>query len=256
MTNSTNNAAIKTSTITYLCGDKECKGYLAVPAHVATTSKVPAVLIVPEWWGLNDYPRSRANQLAKHGYIAFAVDMYGEGKTADNPEEAGQLMTAASQSFNQIINRFKSGYTTLLAQPGVDPKSIVGIGYCFGGGVVVNAARLGTEEIPLRAVVSYHGIITAPKDARYGISHPKISVFTGSADPFFTLEQIEDFKKELKDRNLGADVVILEGLQHAFTNPEATRKGEEFGTPLKYDKKGDEVSWEATLSLLEEVFKK
>jgi dienelactone hydrolase len=136
------------------------KGYLAYDENIQV--KRPGVLVVHEWWGLNDYARKRAKMLADLGYAALAIDMYGDGKTAVHPDDAGKFSSELMKNFDVAKARFAAALDFLQQQPFIDPTRIAAIGYCFGGGVVLNMARQG---LGLKGVASFHGGLTAIKPA-------------------------------------------------------------------------------------------
>lgn len=245
-------SAIRTKEVPYQCGSEKCIGYMALPMNAinADPKTFPAVLVVHEWWGLNDYPKMRADQLAKSGYIAFAVDLFGDGRTATHPDEAKAFMEKATASFDGLLAKLQAGLNEALKTTQMDPERVGAIGYCLGGSTVLNAARAGTEKIPFKIVGSFHGSLTAPKDVHYGKIHPYMAVFTGGADPFVPEKQVEVYRKEVSQHNFKGEVMVLEGAKHAFSNPAATARGEEFGLPLEYNKKGDEASWARMQELL------
>ena len=146
------NASMKTKEVTYSEGSTQMKGFLAWDDSIS--GKRPGILVVHEWWGLNDYARSRAKQLAELGYTALAVDMYGEGKTAEHPKDAGAFAASVMKDPQVALARFQAAMDALKSQPTVDPEKIAAIGYCMGGAIVLNAARQG---IDLDAVASFHG---------------------------------------------------------------------------------------------------
>src|SRR5208283_2555459 len=153
------------------------KGYLAYDESIK--GKRPGVLVVHEWWGLNDYSRKRARMLAELGYTALAVDMYGDGKQALDPDEATKLSSGVMKDFNAAVARFTAAQEYLKQQPTVDPSNIAAIGYCFGGGIVLNMARHGLD---LKGVASFHGGLTAIKPARPGTVKAKMLILNGAAD--------------------------------------------------------------------------
>src|SRR5512143_934897 len=157
--------------VEYTAGGVTLKGYLAY--DTAKKGKSPGVLVVHEWWGLNDYARERARMLARLGYTALAVDMYGEGKTATHPDDAGKFSSELMQNFDTAKARFLAAEDFLKMQPTVDPGRIAAIGYCFGGGVVLNMARQGAD---LKGVASFHGSLAAVKPAQPGVAKAKILV--------------------------------------------------------------------------------
>lgn len=234
--------------VEYKVGDTTFKGYLAYDDSVE--GKRPGILVVHEWWGHNKYARSRADQLAKLGYTALAVDMYGDGKQADHPEKAGELATGVLSNMDEAEKRFQAALDFLKAQPTVNPEHVAAIGYCFGGAVVLNMAIRGVD---IDGVASFHGILPqeAPKDADV---KAKIIVFHGADDPFVPREQFDTFKKVMEDSNADYTLVVYPGVQHSFTNPEADEVGKKFDLPLVYDKDADEKSWEQFQAFLKTIF--
>ena len=148
-------AEIKGEEIEYKSNGTVLKGYLAYDDSIE--GKRPGVIVVHEWWGHNDYARKRANMLAELGYTAFAIDMYGDGKQADHPDDAGKFMTETLSNMPEAEKRFNAGVEVLKAQPSVNSDEIAAIGYCFGGAVVLYMASTGAD---LDAVASFHGAIS------------------------------------------------------------------------------------------------
>ncbi|HSB33074.1 MAG TPA: dienelactone hydrolase family protein [Nitrospirota bacterium] len=237
--------------VEYTAGGVALKGYLAY--DTAKKGKGPGVLVVHEWWGLNDYARERARMLARLGYTALAVDMYGEGKTATHPDDAGKFSSELMQNFDTAKARFLAAEDFLKMQPTVDPGRIAAIGYCFGGGVVLNMARQGAD---LKAVASFHGNLTAIKPAEPGMVTAKIRVYHGADDKFVIPEAVEAFKKEMTDAKADFRFIAYPGAVHSFTNPEATAYGKKFNLPLAYDKKADRESWADMKKFFAETLKK
>ncbi|MCH8498838.1 MAG: dienelactone hydrolase family protein [Marinobacter sp.] len=243
------NAAVKTETIEYQVGDTTFSGYLAYDD--AITGPRPGVLVVHEWWGHNDFARQQAERLAAAGYTAFALDMYGDGKLADHPDDAMSFMREATGDPAQIRQRFEKAMTVLQNHATVDAGRIAAQGYCFGGAVVLNMARLGLD---LKGVVSYHGALGSPINAEPGTIHARIQVYTGGADPMVPAEQVAGFAQEMQ--NAAADYVLVNfpGVLHSFTNPEADTIASRFGMPVGYDEAAATRAWEGTLHFYREIF--
>ena len=241
---------IKGTTVEYSAQNFVMKGYLAYDENVK--GRRPGVLVVPEWWGLNDYARRRARMLAELGYTALAVDMYGEGKVVATPDEAGKLASEAMKDFDVTKARFMAAVDFLKGQPTVDPSRIAAIGYCFGGGIVLNMARQGVD---LKGVASFHGSLTAVKPAQPGSVRAKVLVLSGGADKFITPEQIEAFKQEMKAAGADFQFISYPGALHSFTNPEATELGKKFNMPIAYNAKADKESWNEMKGFLSTVLK-
>ncbi len=243
-------AAIVGKQVQYQADGLNMKGYVAFDDQLK--GKRPGILVVHEWWGLNDYARKRANMLAQEGYVAMAVDMYGDGKTADHPKDAGAFAGAVGKDPAAALARFKAAMATLEHQPWTDKKNIAAIGYCFGGGQVLNMARAG---LPLKGVVSFHGSLATDHPAKPGQIKTKIRVFTGAADPMAPADVVKAFEKEMQDAQADYKLVSYPGAMHAFTNPDADKLGKQFELPLKYDAAADRDSWTQSLAFFKEIFK-
>lgn len=244
-------AAVKGEEVQYKDGDVVMKGYLAYDDTVK--GKRPGVLVVHEWWGHNDYTRQRARMLAELGYTALAVDMYGDGRTADHPETAGKFSGEIRKNMPAMQARFNAARRLLIAHPTVDAKRIGAIGYCFGGSVVLDMARSGAD---LAAVVSFHGGLTTEHPAKPGKVKARVLVLNGEADPFISADAIAAFKKEMESAKVKYKFINYPGAKHAFTNPGATALGEKFNLPLAYDPAADKAAWAEMQGFLKEAFKR
>ena len=227
------------------------KGYIAYDENVK--GRQPGVLVVHEWWGLNEYARMRARMLAELGYTALAVDMYGGGKQAEHPDDAGKFAAEASKNFEVAKARFTAAMDFLKQQETVDPTRIAAIGYCFGGGVVLNMARQGLD---LKGVASFHGSLTAARPAQPGGIKAKILVLHGADDKFIPPEQVEAFKQEMKSAGADFQFISYPGAVHSFTNPEATELGKKFNMPIAYNADADRKSWDELRNFLNAIFGK
>jgi dienelactone hydrolase len=243
-------AAVQGEEVTY--GDREMplKGYLALDDGVADMR--PGVLVVHEWWGLNDYARKRARMLAELGYIALAVDMYGGGQTAGHPDDAGKFSGELRRNMPLAEERFLAALNFLRQQPKVEVEKIAAIGYCFGGGVVLEMARAGLD---LDGVASFHGSLETANPATPGKVKAKVLVLNGANDPFVTPEQIAAFKQEMEAAGVDYRFVNYPGARHSFTNPEADAFGKKFNLPLAYDQEADRKSWQAMQDFFAGIFK-
>lgn len=242
-------AAIQTREIPYTAAD----GTRLVGYHAwddAISGPRPGVIVVHEWWGLNDYAKRRARDLAALGYSALAVDMYGDGRNTQHPDDARAFMNAALADPAIPKARFQAGLDLLKAQPQTDPARLAAIGYCFGGKVVLDMARQG---LPLAAVVSFHGALVTATPATPGSVKAKVLVEHGAADSFITPEQIAAFKAEMDQAGADYRFVELPGAKHGFSNPDAdAHKGH--GLDLGYQKEADERSWADMQALFKDVF--
>jgi len=217
----------------------------------ASTAKRPIVLIIPEWWGLNDYVKNRAKQLAGLGYIAIAVDMYGNAKIASNPDEAGKMATPFYKDPALAKSRFDAALAKVKTYSQADTNRVAAIGYCFGGAMALNMARLGE---PLRGVVSFHGnLVGVPADKN--LLKAKILVCHGADDQFVKAEEVATFKKQMD--SIGADYTFKQyaGATHAFTNPDATEYGKKFNMPIAYNAAADTASFKEMTDFFIKIFK-
>jgi len=206
---------------------------------------------VHEWWGLNDYARRRARMLAELGYTALAVDMYGNNKVAAHPADAQRFSSELMQNFAVAKARFLAGMEVLKQQPTVDPTRIAAIGYCLGGGIVLNMARQGVD---LKGVVSFHGGLSPVKPAQAGVVKARILVLNGDADKFTPPEQIAAFKKEMETAKADFRFISYPNATHSFTNPDADKLAKQFNMPIAYNAKADRKSWEEMKQFLTEIF--
>jgi len=242
-------ADVQSETFTYRANGTELQGYIAYDADIQGPR--PGVLVVHEWWGHNEYVRERARMLAELGYTALALDMYGDGKQAEHPDDAKKFAGEVRNNFEMAKARFEAALGRLKEHRTVNPDQVAAIGYCFGGGVVLEMARAGVD---LDAVVSFHGTLGASEPAVPGRINSDILVLTGAQDPMVPEEQVEAFRKEMEDAEVDFEVISYPDAKHAFTNPEADRYGEKFGLPLAYDERADRQSWQAMQEFLEGVF--
>jgi dienelactone hydrolase len=238
-------AEIKTQTAEYKDGDATLKGYLAYDD--AVHGKRPGIVVVPEWWGLNDYIKSRAEKLAKLGYVAFAADIYGDGVVTTDPKVATEKSGEAKKN-NWLRTRGKLALERLLNDEHVDPQNVAAIGYCFGGGTVLEMARDGDD---LKGVVSFHGALKSEHPAESGKVKARVLVCHGAADPLVPQEDVKALEDEMKKANADAKVIQYPDAKHAFTNPDADKYGL---PPVAYNKAADQKSWHDMLAFFAEIF--
>lgn len=243
-------AAIQGEDVEYKVGDQTFKGYIAYDD--AKKDKRPGVLVVHEWWGHNEYARRRARMLAELGYTAMALDMFGDGKQAHHPDEAGKFAGEVRQNMPLGVTRFNAALDTLKKHPTVDASKIGAIGYCFGGAVVLHMARVGTD---LKGVVSFHGSLGTQEKAWKGKVKAKVLVANGADDTFVKPEEIDAFKKEMADAGVDYKFVNYAGAKHSFTNPDADEYAKKFNMPLAYNAEADQRSWAEMQTFFSGVFK-
>jgi len=230
-------AAVREEPVTYKDGDTSLKGYVVYDD--ARKGRRPGILVVHEWWGITKHVRDSARDLASKGYTAFIVDMYGDGKTADDPKTAGQLSGAVRKNTKVQNSRFNAARAQLAKHRTVDAKRIGAIGYCFGGSVVLDAARTGSA---VRGVAAFHAGLTTQQPAAPGKVKAQVLVLNGADDPFIKPDSVDAFKKEMEMAKVKYRYVNYPGAVHAFTNPEATEKGKKFNLPLAYHPEADKQS--------------
>lgn len=239
-------AEVRTQEINYQDGDQQLKGYMAWDD--AIKGKRPGVIVVHEWWGLNDYAKKRARQLAELGYVAFAADMYGPGKVTMHAKDAQGWMTQITQNQQAWQNRALLGLDQLKANPDVDKSKLGAIGYCFGGATVMQLAYAGAD---LDAVVSFHGSLPPATPEQAAAVKAHVLIAHGDIDPFVPAERIVQFKKALSDANVDWEMDIYANTKHGFTNPDAGSFGME---QLAYNKKADERSWKRMKAFFADIF--
>ena len=211
----------------------------------------PAVLIIHEWWGLTDYLRRRAKMLAELGYTALAVDMYGGGEVADNPDDAARLMNGVLGDMSQADSRLGVALAYLQNLDSVDSRHIAAIGYCFGGAMVLHAARTG---LPLAGVVSFHGALGSAHKPAPGSVRAKVMVCHGADDVLVPDDSVAALKEEMQAAGADLRFVAYPGALHGFTNPDADANGEKYGLPLAYSADTDQRSWQDMQTFFKEIF--
>jgi len=241
---------IKEENVSYSVDGTTFKGFITYDDNLK--GRRPAVLIVHEWWGLNDYTKMRARKLAELGYIAMAADVFGNGKIASNPTEAQDFTapfykdpTLAKSILDAALKKLKEYSQT-------DPDNVAAIGYCFGGYVVLNYAKLGAD---LKGVVSFHGGLGGvPVDKK--LLKAQVLVCHGASDKFVSQKDAENFKHKLD--SIGADntLKVYANATHAFTNPDATAIGKKFNMPIEYNAEADRDSWNDMKMFFGRIFKK
>ena len=241
-------AAVQTKTISYKVGDLECQGFLAWDDAVKDAR--PGVLVVHEWWGLNDYARGRAKQLAELGYVAFACDMYGEGKNVDHPKEAGEMATKVRANVDDWRKRATAALEVLKSQPQCDKSKLAAMGYCFGGSTALQLAYTGAD---LKAVATFHAALPAPTAAEAKAIKARLLICNGADDSFITADTIKKFRDPLDAAKVNYEFISYTGAHHSFTVADSDRHGD---ANMKYNKTADEESWKALKKLLNETLGK
>jgi dienelactone hydrolase len=236
--------------ITYKSADGTIlKGYIAYDE--AKKGKRPAIVVIHEWWGNNEYSRYRADMLAKLGYIAIAADMYGDGKEGPTPKEALELATPFYKNPQLAKERIEAAVNKLKEYAETDATQMACIGYCFGGSMSLNAANLGMD---FKGVVSFHGgLAVVPAEATKTTA--KILVCNGAADKFVSDEEIKKFRHNLDSVKVDYSFISYPDATHAFTNPASTANGQKFNMPIAYNAAADKKSWEDMKAFFNTIFK-
>ena len=237
---------VETKEVEYKVDGKTYVGYLAKPK---TNEKRPGVVVVHEWWGQTNYPRKRAEMLAELGYVAFAADMYGSRKTLEHPKDAKKFMMKAMKDAQTVGGRFQAALNTLKKTDGVDETKTAAIGYCFGGAVVLEAAKQNKD---LDAIVSFHGALQTPTKPKKGQIKADILILNGADDSFVSQDAIKGFKQSMSEAKASYEFVNMPNAKHGYTNPEATKNGKKYGLPLEYNKRADKHSWKLMKEFLNE----
>jgi dienelactone hydrolase len=240
-------AKVHTETIVYRHGNTTLEGFLAYPED--SNRLLPGVLVVHDWGGPGDYSRRRTEQLADAGYVAFAIDMYGQGVRPTTMDEKAKQAGIYRSDRALMRARARAGLDALLANPRVDPKQVAAIGYCFGGGTALELARSGA---PLAGVVSFHGNLDTPNSGDAKAIKAKILVCHGADDPYVPAEQVSAFQKEMKDAGVDYQFIAYSGAVHAFTQKEA---GNDNSKGVAYNEAADRRSWQAMRDFFAEVLR-
>jgi dienelactone hydrolase len=239
-------AAIKTETVAYKHGDVVLEGYLAYDD--AQSGKRPGVLVVHEWKGLGNHAKHSAEELAKLGYVALAVDMYGKGIRPQTNQEAATEAGKYKNDRALMRARINAGLAQLKSYPTVDPQRIGAIGYCFGGLTVLELARSGAD---VKGVVSFHGGLDSPTPADGKNIKAKVLVLHGADDPYVPAADIAAFQEELRKGGIDWRMIYYGGAVHSFTNPEA---GTDNSKGAAYNEQAAKRSWEAMKTFFAEIF--
>jgi dienelactone hydrolase len=233
------------TTITYNSHTSEHHGYLAYDPAINTPR--PAILIAPDWSGLNEFAKEKAQQLAQMGYVAFALDMYGAGKVGLSNDEKAELMQPLIQDRTLLLARMQAALSTVSEMATVDNQKIAAIGFCFGGLCALDLARSGAE---IKGVVSFHGLLNAPESLPTSPIKAKVLALHGYADPMVPPEQINQFANEMTRAQADWQIHMYGNTQHAFTNPAANDT--QLGTV--YNARAEQRAWLTTQNFLQEIF--
>jgi len=244
-----NAGSIKAESVTYTDGVSTLIGYVAYDS--SNTKKRPAILIAPEWWGVTDYTRNRAKQLAALGYVAFVIDYYGNGTVATNPTDAVALATPYYKDPVLSKRRFDAALAQVKTYAVTDQSKVAAVGYCFGGSMIFNAAKMGED---IKGIADIHGGLVGVPPVK-GVLKAKVLACHGADDQFIKAPEVAEFKSQMD--SIGADYKFIDypGATHAFSNPEATAVGKKFNMPIAYNEAADKGSFEAMTEFFDRIFK-
>ena len=239
-------AAIKTREIHYTAPDGSTLiGYFAAPE---TDAPVAGVLVAPEWWGRNEYTEQRARELAEHGYAALAMDMYGDKKVTTNSDQAYQWMMQTFEDPDTIVNRATAALNALAAQDEVNADKLAAIGFCYGGKVVLDLAR---SNAPLKAVATFHAILSPKAPAQEGQVQAEMLVLHGELDSMVTLDDVASFREEMHAAKVEHEVIVFGDAKHGFSNPLADERAKANGVDLGYNAEAEQKGLAAMYALLD-----
>jgi dienelactone hydrolase len=243
-------AEIVTKSVVYQQGGTQLQGFLAYDDAMTGNGKLPGVVLMHEWWGLNDFMRGRATALAKLGYVAFAADLYGQGQSTTSPQKAKEL---ASQLYGKplLVERARAGLDQLIKTGLADDSKLAAIGFCFGGAACQVLAYSGA---PLRGIASFHGALVPAPTGVDGQGKPKFLIMEGALDPNLEKDAVDAYLKSLKDGKFDFQYLIYSGALHAFMNPDAD-KAAAAGLPgVGYNPQVAQRAWDQMQSFFKEIF--
>jgi carboxymethylenebutenolidase len=236
-------SGLQNQSINYFDGSS---GYLVYADTTNATStsgqqqqqqKLPAVVMIHEWWGLNDNIKDMANELASEGYVVLAADLYN-GEVATTPDKAMQLVGTVRENPEQAISNLQSAVQYLASLPNVNSSRIASLGWCFGGGQSLQLA-LNSEQNPLAATVIYYGNLVNDTNELSKINWPVLGIF-GDQDQSIPVESVNAFEQALNETGITNEIYIYPGVGHAFANP----SGDNYAPAETVD------AWEKTLAFL------
>lgn len=198
-------------------------GYLVYPENNSTTesstsdAKLPGVVMIHEWWGLNDNIKNMADELAKEGYVVLAIDLYN-GQVASTPDQAMKLVNLARENQNESLSNLKAAVSYLKTLDNVNASKIAALGWCFGGGQALQLALNSNPDSPLAATILYYGNLVTDQEQLSKITGPVLGIF-GSKDQSIPTTEVQKFEGALNANNITNEIYVYEGVGHAFANP-------------------------------------
>lgn len=224
----------------------ELISYIALPEDASADNPVAGIMVAPEWWGVVDYPKSVTERLAKAGYAAIAMDVYGEGKLTADAAMANMWMTQVLEDQDMLMERCRLILNDFSDQLAVDKDNLGAIGFCFGGKIVLDMARVG---MPLKAVASFHGNPTPKQPADKNFT-AKVLFAHGRDDSMVSMDAVEDFKKEMENAGVDYTVDVYDNAKHGFTNPNADERAAKNDVDLGYNEAAAKQSWDKMMDFM------
>lgn len=241
-------AVVVTKSVDYTDGETKLRGTLAYDDSL--NSLRPGVLLVPEWWGHNDYIKRRAKEMAEQGYVAFAVDMYGVDNVTTDPKKAQEWSKPFYENRPMMRQRVRAGLDVLKKQQNVDKNNIAAMGFCMGGTVALELARDGED---VKGVAAFHAGLQFPDAVKKDTVKAKLLVMNGAADPMVPFADRHKFVEDMQGANADIQFIEYGSAVHAFTNPDADKAG----IPgVGYNEKAEKRSFVALRGFFDEIFGK
>lgn len=230
----------------------ELISYIALPESATNENSVPGILVAPEWWGVVEHPREVTERLAKAGFAAVAMDVYGEGKLTTDAAQANEWMTQMLNDQDKLMGRCRAILDDFADQLPVDGNRLGVVGYCFGGKIALDMAR---EGMPLKAVATFHGNFSPKQPAEKDTFNAKVLVAHGRDDSMVSMDDVESFKAEMDNAGVSYTVDVYDNAKHGFTNPNADKRAEENGVDLGYNEKAATESWDKMIDFMNKNLK-
>lgn len=230
----------------------ELISYIALPESATNENSVPGILVAPEWWGVVEHPREVTERLAKAGFAAVAMDVYGEGKLTTDAAQANEWMTQMLNDQDKLMGRCRAILDDFADQLPVDGNRLGVVGYCFGGKIALDMAR---EGMPVKAVATFHGNFSPKQPAEKDKFNVKVLVAHGRDDSMVSMDDVESFKAEMDNAGVSYTVDVYDNAKHGFTNPNADKRAEENGVDLGYNEKAATESWDKMIDFMNKNLK-
>lgn len=242
--------SIKTYEITSTTSDgMELISYIALPEGADEHNPAPGILVAPEWWGVVEYPREVTERLAKAGFAAITMDVYGEGKLTADAAQANEWMRQMLEDQDMLMSRCELILNDFGDQMEVDRDRLGVVGFCFGGKIALDMARVG---MPIKAVASFHGNPAPIYPAEKGKFKADVLVAHGKNDSMVSMEAIDNLKAELDNADVNYQIDVYDNAKHGFSNPNADKRAADNGIDLGYNEVAAKQSWDKMIQFMKE----